>query len=390
MSRPLHVAVSLHTHAPEQRTGTWTYASGLMPELARRAGVRVTAVGGAGSRASVAELPGVSFATDAHVPAGQSAAARRARVLAMGTRAGAIRHRTSVPADADVVLYPLSLALPRLGPPSVVALHDVQHRDLPELFSAPERAWRRLTYELPAARSALVVVGSHHARERLVDAAGLDPRRVAVAPYGVDLERFSPDPEPGEDAVVAGLGIDEPFAYYPASLWAHKNHELLVDALAELGADAPLLVLSGSTFDRLDALLERARARGVEDRILHVGLVPVATVAALYRAARAVVVPSRYEGFGWPPLEAMACGTPVASSRAASLRELCEDASLPIDPDDAGSAADAIRRLFTDEALRADLIRRGHENVGRFTWEACADRHLELFAAVRDGHGVAA
>jgi glycosyltransferase involved in cell wall biosynthesis len=361
-----------------------------MAALARRGDVRVTAIGGAGSRASVEALGDVSFVADPRVPDEESATGRRARVVGMATRVGARRHRAAMPGDADVVLYPLSLALPRLGRPSVVALHDVQHRDLPELFSAPERAWRRLTYELPAARSALVVVGSHHARDRLVSAAGIDPRRVAVAPYGVDTERFRPDGPADEDALIAALGISEPFVYYPASLWRHKNHELLVDALALLGEEAPLLVLTGSTFGRLEALERRAAERGVGQRLHHAGLVPAATVAALYRAARAVVVPSRYEGFGWPPLEAMACGTPVAATREASLAELCGDAALGLDPDDADGAADVLRTLLTDEARRAELVRRGHENVRRFTWEASAARHLELFAAVAGGRGAGA
>src|SRR5205823_6561493 len=133
---------------------------------------------------------------------------------------------------------------------------------------------------------------------------------------------------------------------------------------------------TGQTYGRGDLLA------GVE-RVRHLGHVPTERMPALLRGARAMVFPSLFEGFGLPPLEAMACGTPVAASDRGALAEVCGDAALAFDPEDVDAIAEAIARVAGDEGLRADLRERGLRAAAGFTWRACAEAHFEAYRAAR-------
>jgi glycosyltransferase involved in cell wall biosynthesis len=260
-----------------------------------------------------------------------------------------------------------------------MTLHDVQHHDLPSAFSLAQRRWRSVIYDRAARRCTFVVTDSDHARERIVDVVGVAPERIATVHLGVNAARFAAG-SPAEDAArLAPLRLPERFVYYPASLWAHKNHAALLDALA-LVRDRELgLVLSGATFGGLARFAADVARRGLERRVRHLEFVPDDAIPALYRAARALVFPSRYEGFGVPPLEAMACRCPVASSLAGSLAEVCGDAVAPLDPDDAEQIAAVVDELVDDDARRATLVRKGEQQVLRFTWARSADQLLEAY-----------
>jgi glycosyltransferase involved in cell wall biosynthesis len=286
-----------------------------------------------------------------------------------------------LPAAIDVVHYPLTVPVPRTKLPRVVTLHDLQHLELPEYFSRGERAFRRLAYEGAARRADVVVTATEHARSMLAERVGVDPGRVVVAPHGVDHGRFHLG---ASDEVP--FDLPERFLYYPANLWPHKNHARLVEAWARV-RDPACLVLAGQPYGRLPGLLELARRLGVAGRVCHVGHVDAATLAALYRQAQAVAFPSLYEGFGAPPLEAMACGCPVAASRRASLAEVCGDAAAELEPDDPAQMAAALERLLGDEEERARLRGRGLERAPEFTWRRAAERHLGVYARALEAAG---
>ncbi|MEA2367100.1 MAG: hypothetical protein QOI32_2612 [Thermoleophilaceae bacterium] len=286
-----------------------------------------------------------------------------------------------VPSGLDLLHYPVTIPIPAPRGPHVVTVHDLQHHDLPEFFSRAERSYRALAYDRAARRATAVMTPSEATRDRLVR-SGVDPARVHVIPYGVDHERFQPEPRPDEEALLVGLGLPERFVFYPANLWPHKNHERLLDAFARVGDPSLELVLSGQNYGRLDELRARTRALGIDARVHHLGHVSPGAMAALYRRALALVFPSLYEGFGSPPLEAMACGCPVAASRSGSLGEVCGDAALPLDPHDADSIAGALNRLAEDAALREDLRARGLQRASGFSWPLAAERHVALYERV--------
>ncbi|HEY2602622.1 MAG TPA: glycosyltransferase family 1 protein [Thermoleophilaceae bacterium] len=283
-----------------------------------------------------------------------------------------------MPAGLDVVHYPVTVPIPRFDGPRVITLFDVQHLEMPEFFSRAERTYRRFAYDRAARQATLVITSSEHSRERAIELVGVDPGRVEVVPLGIDHERFRLDPA-DDDSALAGLDLPERFVVYPANLWPHKNHARLVAALARTSDRSLELVLTGQPYGRLDALMDEARRAGVSERVHHLGFVRSDALPALYRRARALVFPSVYEGFGAPPLEAMACGCPVASSPRASLGELLADAALTFDPEDPAAIAAAIDRVTGDKTLRERLRSAGLERAGRYTWEAAAAGHVAAY-----------
>ena len=257
---------------------------------------------------------------------------------------------------AAIVHYPLTIAIPPVRVPSVVTLYDVQHLDLPQLFPRGERAFRALAYHRSVRSAALVIVNSAFVRDRAVAKLGLDPARIRVVSFGIDHARFTP----GEEA-------REPFLLYPARAWPHKNHARLFEAFALLRRERPelRLVLTGG-----------GHSGGVPDGVEVRGHVSADELVDLYRRASALVFPSLYEGFGQPPLEAMACGCPVASSNAASLPEICGDAARLFNPEDVAGMAAAVAEVLDDPApWRA----RGLARAAEFTWERCARAHEDVY-----------
>jgi glycosyltransferase involved in cell wall biosynthesis len=285
-----------------------------------------------------------------------------------------------LPRDLDLLHFPVTVPIPRTRLPHVVTLHDVQHHDLPEFFPRAERELRRLTYDRAAARATAVVTPSEYARRRIVEVLGIPAERVTAIHHGIDHERFRPEPGEDDERLLAPLEIERPFVLYPANLWPHKNHERLVEAFARLRHLDVELLLTGQTYGRLDPLLEHARAAGA--RVRHLGYLDLDAMPALYRAARALAFPSLYEGFGGPPLEAMASGCPVASSTRASLAEVVGDAALALDPDSVDSIADTLERVVTDEELRSRLRAAGFVRARAFSWRSSAERHQAIYERV--------
>jgi glycosyltransferase involved in cell wall biosynthesis len=353
----MRVGVSLASLAPGAMGGSERYARQLLIALAGEPGVEVTALVPPAARATYAGRP-LRFG----VP-------RDGIARGLGLSAGLLLGRAFGRSLAlDVIHHPLTVPVVRPSAPAVITLHDIAHHEVPEFFPAAERAFRRFAYDAPARRAAAVVTPSEYSRASIVERLGVSSERIAVIPYGVERDEFHPD---GEIAT-----RERPYVLYPANLWPHKNHARLIAAWSRL-ADRDLeLVLTG----RVD---QRALQRlGVGGRVRHLGHVDAARLPALYRGARALVFPSLFEGFGFPVLEAMACGTPVASSPRAALAELCAGAALMFDPTDVDAIAAAIERVVGDEQLRATLRSAGLRRAEALSWQAVARRHAEVYRRV--------
>ena len=278
---------------------------------------------------------------------------RLAAMSLAAVRPGPIRRHF---ADAKLVHYPLTITIPPARVPRVVTLYDLQHLDLPQMFPRAERAFRALAYHRSVRSAARVVVSSAFVRDRAVGGLGIDPGLVRVIPFGIDHGRFFPGNEPRE-----------PFLLYPARAWPHKNHERLLHAFSLLRRVRPDLHLVLTGGGQL-----AAPPKGVEIR----GHVTADELVSLYRRASALVFPSLYEGFGQPPLEAMACGCPVVCSNAGSLPETCGTAARYFDPEDVDQIADAVLEVLADpEPWR----QRGLERAAGFTWERTALAHEGVY-----------
>ena len=260
--------------------------------------------------------------------------------------------------ELDAIHFPLTVMLPRVErPPAATTVLDVQHELHPEFFSRGERAYRRIVYGWTARRSRLVIAISEHVKETLVERLGVAPEQVRVIHLGIDHARF----RPGEDE-------REEFLFYPANRWPHKNHERLLAAFGLLRSERPdlRLVLTGVGHTG------RELPPGVEAR----GRVDADELARLYRTASALVFPSLYEGFGQPPLEAMASRCPVACSKAGSLPEVVGDAARLFDPTSVEAIAEGIRDVL---ARPQAFVERGLQQARRFTWESCARAHDAVY-----------
>jgi glycosyltransferase involved in cell wall biosynthesis len=217
------------------------------------------------------------------------------------------------------------------------------------MFPRAERAFRAVAWNRSARRAERVIAISAFVRDRAVARLGIDAARVRVVPLGIDHDELRP----------GGAGR-EPFLLYPARPWPHKNHERLFEAFARLRRERPelrLVLTGGGSFGALPD--------GVEAR----GLVARGELVALMQRSAALVFPSLYEGFGLPPLEAMACGCPVACSNAASLPEVVGDAARLFDPRDPSAIADAVREVLDTPE---EWTRRGLERARGFSWDETA------------------
>jgi glycosyltransferase involved in cell wall biosynthesis len=292
-----------------------------------------------------------------------------------------------VPKSFDVLHHAVTVPIPSLpGTPTVTTVYDLQHHDLPQLFSRSERAFRRWAYDRAARAADLTLTTSDYSRDRLAAVLSIDPGRIVAIPMGIDHERFQPTPTKADERIAPR--VPERFVLFPANLWAHKNHARLIEAFGAVKDRELELVLTGQTYGREGELREAAARAGVAKRVHHLGHVAPDELPALMRAARALVFPSLYEGFGSPPLEAMACGCPVASSRKASLDQMVGEAALALDPDSVDSIADAIDRVTSDLELVSGLRERGIRHAGGFTWQACAERHRAAYERVAETRGL--
>jgi glycosyltransferase involved in cell wall biosynthesis len=345
----VRVGISLLTLVPGVSGGSETYVRELVRALGR--------VGTHEYRVFLptvaADVEGLPSEVVTEYRASRSMPGRVAAMTSATVRGGPIRRRY---AGLDAIHFPLSVMIPRVtSPPAVSTVLDVQHELLPEFFSVAERAYRRAVYGWTVRRSRLVVTISRHAAETIVERLGVPPDRVRPIHLGIDHERFTP-----------GTGERGEHLLYPAHAWPHKNHARLFEAFEILRASHPglELVLTG---------YEGQVPAGVRA----LGRVTPAELVELYRTAAALVFPSLYEGFGQPPLEAMACGCPVASSNAGSLPEVCADAARLFDP----TSVDEIVEGVEDVLARPEHWRpKGLARARAFTWEATARAHDAVYA----------
>ena len=270
---------------------------------------------------------------------------------------------------------------------SVVTIHDCIHLMFPQylpsrlahvyakgsMWSATRKADRILTVSEASKRDIL----------RFFD---VPPEKVVVIHNAID-ERFlaGPDPERME-LVRQRFQLDHPFVLYVGNIKPHKNIERLIDAFARARTqchdDHLKLIIIGDEISKYPALRQSVHKHKLDKYVRFLGFQPQETLAAFYRLARAFVFPSLYEGFGLPPLEAMACGSPVVTSNVSSLPEVAGGAALLVDPYDANAIAGGIVQAVTDDTLRADLIGRGLTRARSFSWAHSVKKIHEIYMAV--------
>jgi glycosyltransferase involved in cell wall biosynthesis len=297
--------------------------------------------------------------------------------------------------DADIAHVPYWGSSLRPMVPTVVTVHDL----IPLLLPAYRgnllvRLYTRLV-SASARRASLVLTDSLASKRDIEEHLCLPPARVRCIYLAVG-EQFSPEPDPGDETIRLSYGLpdgsspSDPSRYvlYLAGHDVRKNVETLVEAFATVAqADDDVALVIGGKLPGKDAPLffdprPLIEALGISDDVHLIGWVDEAHKPALYRGAACSVFASRYEGFGLPVLEALACGTPLVTSNASSLPELVGDAGFAVDPEDVKGLAGAILSCLVDDPLAAELRRRGPQQATRFTWTQTARQTLEAYGEV--------
>ena len=357
----------------ERSAGIGTHAIALPGALlAAEPGIEITAIIGREAPPSLIGAPWAGDVRWLRLPV-----ATRGRQVALAQYAGL--PLLGLARRLDVVHTLSNVGAPRVpGLATVVTVHDLiwKHAGLdwgpPEAVAAMERMAAR------AARWATrVQADSHATRADVLALAGLEEAKVDVVPLGASAAPDAPATPEAELRARLELGSG-PVLLAVAQKRPYKNLQAAVRAVASLGDDARL-VLPGAPTPHEAGLRALAAGLGVEDRVRFLGWVEDADLEGLYRSAAAVLVLSRYEGFGLPVLEAMLRGTPVVAADAMSLPEVAGDAALLVDPGDQAAIDAAVARVAGDPELRAELARRGRERAAQFTWERTARETLASY-----------
>ena len=362
---PLHVAWDM-THAGRIRTGIGCYARNVTAVLGGSLGVDVTTIA----------APRLFDGRTAFL-ARSSRAVHQLAWTQLGVRAELRR------IEPDLVHAPAFVGSLVAPCPLVVTIHDMAMIRFPQHHNALWRWYNRMLVPLVARRASAIITMSEYASQEVQRHLRLPPSKVHMTYSGLDSERFRPLPPSDVAAVARRYGLSEPFILHVGSLAARKNIPVLLEAVSRLkkanfwrnrrvvlaGGIAPGLAGHaevGATIEKL----------GLERDVLLLGHVPDEDLPAIYNLAQVVVMPTLYEGFGLPVVEAMACGRPVVASNCSSIPEVAGGAAVLVDPGDSEAWAQALAQVLTDEALRQSMIERGLRRAPAFSWQKTAQATL--------------
>jgi glycosyltransferase involved in cell wall biosynthesis len=283
----------------------------------------------------------------------------------------------------DIYFEPNFIPLNLKSKKIVVTVHDFSFQIHPDWHPAERVEYFRNSFWKNISRADAIITVSNFIRNQAVDEFGFDPDKVRVIPNGFDQGLFHPlQPQDGA-SVRQRLNLPDRFVLFVGSIEPRKNLLNLLEAYASLPRslrDSTPLVLAGFSGWENTAIMRRLKR--LRENVRYLGFVEDADLAALYALAELFVYPSFYEGFGLPPLEAMACGCPVLVANTSSLPEVCADAALYTSPNDAEEMAAAMKRVLENTSLSQELRTKGLERATCFSWQTSALAHLELFRSL--------
>jgi glycosyltransferase involved in cell wall biosynthesis len=307
-----------------------------------------------------------------------------------------LRAPTALRQERIDVLHAMAFVAPlRAACPTVVTVLDLSFLRFPMAFKAFKRVYLRTMTRISARRAKRVIAISESTRQDVISLLGVPADRVERVYCGVD-PRFRPLPSTEVEAFRRKKGLPERFVFFLGTIEPRKNVDTLVQAYVKrIAADAGAtgsramgdvhLVVAGGRGWLADAVYARVEELNVQDRVHFVGYVPEDEKPLWYNAAACFCYLSLYEGFGLPPLEAMACGVPVVTSNVSSLPEVVGEAGLTVNPLDSAAVGEVLHRLLTEPGLRAERGALGLERSRRFTWTQAAKQTADIYRVVGEG-----
>lgn len=285
-------------------------------------------------------------------------------------------------------------AVPYFMPcPYVVTVHDLDQILFRDAYGSRMRA-ETLFHVVRRGlwRARRIVAVSEATKRDLMNLLGVPSEQIEVIHNAIDEQFTESDSEPVRRQILERYQVDYPFLLYVGNIQPQKNLPRLVEAFAVVQAEleqhprfgALRLIIIGNELGAHPDLRRSVIRSRVQQRVRFLGFVPTQTLRVFYSSAEAFVFPSLYEGFGLPPLEAMAQGTPVVTSNLSSLPEVVGDAAVLVNPENVFDIARGIRQALLDEDLRRTLAIRGREQVARFSWDRAADRVLEIYREIAE------
>jgi glycosyltransferase involved in cell wall biosynthesis len=286
------------------------------------------------------------------------------------------------------LFHAMAFVAPLSSPcPTVVTVLDLSFFRYPSAFTTGKRLYLQLMTRLSARRAAQVIAISDSTRRDVIATLGISPSRVQTVYCGID-ERFRALPPSQIEAFRGQKGLPDRFILFLGTIEPRKNVTHLVEAFARLCARHPnaaadlYLVIAGAKGWLFEPLFAKVSSLGLEDRVLFPGYVPEKEKEWWYNAATCFCYPSLYEGFGLPPLEAMACGVPVITSDTSSLPEVVGEAGLMRPPQDIDALSTALHQVMGDPDLRAILSEQGKKQAAKFSWAQAAQQTAQIYRRV--------
>jgi glycosyltransferase involved in cell wall biosynthesis len=267
-----------------------------------------------------------------------------------------------------------------------VTIHDCIHLRFPQyLPHKGAHAYARIFLWTATHQADRIITVSEASKRDILQYFRIPPEKIEVIYNGIDDRFWTSPSEEAIGRVRERYQLTDPFVLYAGNIKPHKNLDRLIEAFHQLrteGFDQLKLLIIGDEVSKYATLRRAVHRYKLHKHVRFFGFVPDHTLAALYRLANVFVFPSLYEGFGLPPLEAMASGTPVVTSNVSSLPEVVGDAAVLIDPHDPEAIADGIRRVLTDATLREQLRAKGFARAKEFSWVRSAERVRAIYAEV--------
>ncbi|MEK6693452.1 MAG: glycosyltransferase family 1 protein [Nitrospirota bacterium] len=292
--------------------------------------------------------------------------------------------------DVDIFHSPHSIPIPARKAKLIVTIHDLYFLKYPDMVGRDVREdHRRLSINYLIKVRKIITV-SDNSKKDIIELLDVSPEKVTVIYEGVDDIFRVVNEETTLENVRERYRLPHEFILFIGTISPRKNPRGLIESISILrkrGLKDLSLIMIGPEGFKADEVLRLIYERNLEDSVRHIGYVPYEDMLYVYNMSSLLVYPSLYEGFGLPPLEAMACGVPVIASNTSSMPEILGDAALLVDPYNSGEIADSIEKILHDESLRNSLIEKGLKKASSYSWEDTAKKVLKVYEEIKENNG---